>query len=117
MLTIRVNGIHGCEQVFQAATVIRGSDAQRRGEHGMIEFYGADNRPAHEPVFFGAVYVMNDSGKTVADYNLGGWNWLIRRFRRNRRLRWTNGGISNPVWNSGRPAVNTTSGNTKRRTR
>ena len=74
MLTIRANGIHGDESIFQAAYVIRGSDARKtNGENGQMEFYDANHEKAHEEIFFGRVYVMNDAGKTVADYNLGGW--------------------------------------------
>lgn len=74
MLTIRVNGIHGDESIFQAATVIRGSDARKTAPHGtQIEFYDAKNEPAHGDVYFGNVYVMNENGKTVASYNMGGW--------------------------------------------
>lgn len=33
MLTIKAIGIHGDQSVFQATTVIKGDDAQKRGEH------------------------------------------------------------------------------------
>lgn len=74
MLTIRAMGIHGDQSVFQAATVIRGSDAEKtNGEAGQIEFYDAQHNEAHDPIYFGNVYVMNENGKTVASFEMGGW--------------------------------------------
>lgn len=39
----------------------------------MLEFYDGQSDVSHEPIFFGKVFVMNELGKTVADYDLGGW--------------------------------------------
>ena len=71
MLTIRVNGIHGDSYIFQAATVIRGQNQESVCK--MIEFLDAAHEKNHESVEYGNVYVMNENGKTVAIYELGGW--------------------------------------------
>ncbi len=83
MLTVRVNGIHGDVVVFQAARVIRGEPlpavANANGNQsppesfGHIEFYDEKHEAIPHPADYGTVFVMNDQGKTVAKWDLGGW--------------------------------------------
>jgi hypothetical protein len=84
MFTIRHKTIHGQEVVFQANTVIACSewggdrqptDGQQKGDIIALEFQNQDFTLASEPILYGNVYVMNEYGKTVADYHLGGWEW------------------------------------------
>lgn len=85
MLTIRAIGIHGEESLFQAGVVIRGEDANNtNGNNWQLEFYD-DDRKTHEPIYFGHVYVMNDAGKTVAAYNLGGWKTFVAQHEAERK--------------------------------
>ena len=84
MLTIRWKGIHGEDVVFQAARVIKGEVAEGFGPkgilggHPLVEFYDDRGLPAHDHVFYGNVYVMNENGKTVATHELGGWELVER---------------------------------------
>jgi hypothetical protein len=78
MLTVRWKTIHLQEVVFQTASVIASTtygDDERSGKGDIIalEFYDAAHSVAHEPILFGKVFVMNELGKTVADYHLGAW--------------------------------------------
>jgi hypothetical protein len=71
MFTIRHLNGHGDESLFQAALVIRGSDVRNtNGENWQLEFIGADSQCVYEPIHFGRVYVMNETGQTVAVYHL-----------------------------------------------
>ena len=81
MLTVRLNGINGDQVLFQAAMVVRGppvplasNDNPNPPESfGYIEFYDEKNESCHGPAIYGEVYVMNELGKTVAKWDLGGW--------------------------------------------
>jgi hypothetical protein len=85
MFTVRWKTIHSQDIVFQAARVIGSATFGDRATNGdgkpinghdviALEFYDAAHAQAHDPILFGSVYVMNESGKTVANYNLGGWH-------------------------------------------
>lgn len=67
MLTVRVNGPNGDQSIFQAWHVER----QDGPSGAMVTFYDSNHKTLRDPVFVGAVYVMNDNGKTVAVYHLG----------------------------------------------
>lgn len=82
MFTVKWGTIHNQELVFQAATVIASpiyGDWKKEPDNGTeiiaLEFYDINHNKAHEPIRYGRVYVMNDNGKTVANYNLGGWHY------------------------------------------
>ena len=74
MFTIKHIGIHGDHSIFSAAAAVRG-DPTDDGSHGRLEFYDQDHGLVHHPIVYGKVFVMNDSGRTVADYDLGGWEF------------------------------------------
>lgn len=82
MLTVRINGLHNDVVIFECATVIRGDavivlqseeEKKRQPSFGFMEFYDSKNEKCAEPAHYGMVYVMNSAGKTVAKYDLGGW--------------------------------------------
>lgn len=82
MLSVKSVGIHGDESVFQAAHVIYGTD-EKTGDH-QIECYDADHERLHvgpgtPAIHYGKVYVMNDQGRTVAVYDLGGWEHAAKQ--------------------------------------
>jgi hypothetical protein len=77
MFTVKIRGIHGHEVVLGAHSVVL---CHNNSEHGkdVIECYDeSHNRihagPGSAEIIYGRVWVMNANGKTVADYNLGGW--------------------------------------------
>jgi hypothetical protein len=74
MFSIKHMGIHGDESVFEAAIIIR-DDPRHEGSLGTLEFYNKDHDEAHKPIVFGRVFVMNESGRTVSAYDLGGWEF------------------------------------------
>lgn len=71
MLTVKVEGIHGDESVFQARHVIANSHLGRvRRVECYDERYDLIQVMGQSAVLFGRVFVMNDNGKTVAAYTL-----------------------------------------------
>ena len=74
MMTVKVIDVQGNESVFQARHVVY--DVQRT-PRACVECFDDRHEPIHvaglPEISAGKVYVMNDAGKTVADYNLGGW--------------------------------------------
>lgn len=78
MLTVRVNGIHGEVLLFQTHRVIKGNfeeshTVKELAGRPYCEFFEKDGMPSSGMVSFGNVYVMNEMGKTVATYELGGF--------------------------------------------
>lgn len=75
MLTIRAIGVRGDEEVFQAATVRQGVKFKEQSGNwrSMLDFLDEKFMQVHPSICGGMVYVMNDSGKTVAHYDCGGW--------------------------------------------
>ena len=68
MFTIRIKDASGHEWVKEATSVsFRPSDTD--GESCWVTCFYADEAP--EDIDEGDVYVMNENGKTVADYHLG----------------------------------------------
>lgn len=79
MLTVRVNGIHGDVFLFQTHRVINGRfedthTVKELAGRRFCEFFDKDGMPSNGSVAFGNVYVMNEMGKTVATYDLGGFD-------------------------------------------
>jgi hypothetical protein len=72
MLTIRINGLDGNQEIFEASVVVR-RPASLPGSAGALEFTSGGVE-CHAAAHFGHVYVMNDHGKTVAAYDLGKWD-------------------------------------------
>ena len=73
MLTVMHISASGDEYVFQAATVLKCRDREATAIKFMVEFHDDRGQPIYPSIFDGAVYVMNELGKTVAKYDLGGW--------------------------------------------
>jgi hypothetical protein len=75
MLTVR-HKHWGTEVVFQAAYVIAQPEwdgvLHPDGDMMAVEFYHADHSKAWDPILYGKLYIMNDQGRTVADYYLPG---------------------------------------------
>lgn len=81
MLTVKSRNIHGGEIVFSAATVIVCHSQEHNKD--VIECYTADHIQIHAgpgscEIIYGRVWVMNEHGKTVADYDLGGWEFAVK---------------------------------------
>ena len=82
MFTVKWRGIHGEDVLFQAELVIKNECAcdkdwgVKKGQP-ILEFYNMSKdhpaEKAHEHIYYGTVYVMNETGATVAKYELGGW--------------------------------------------
>lgn len=74
MLTVKVEGIHGDDSVFQARHIIAYRRTGRNGNVTSVEClddrYEAIIIAGNRCITFGTVYVMNDNGKTVAVYYL-----------------------------------------------
>jgi hypothetical protein len=82
MLTVKHIDEFRRERIFAAQEVIFRADlrskceAGREPSEGCVEFIWPPqqhfpDRCAH--VYAGTVYVMNDAGKTISKYDLGGW--------------------------------------------
>ena len=81
MFTVKAVGIHGEEQVFQCDHVVSGTVSYKGHEcngRRCIEFSRIDSRVL-SPIYFGNVFVMNEAGKTIAVYRLGGWEHAEKR--------------------------------------
>lgn len=72
MLTVKHVEPTGHETIHEA-TDVSSAPADRFGEAVNRVFYTRANSEV-EGITSGTVYVMNEAGKTVAVYRLGGWN-------------------------------------------
>ncbi len=81
MLTVLEKTIHGQEVVYEAERVIKSIiDETHAKNHNMKKgaFFVEVDHPkgateAHGYIYYGNVYVMNEAGKTISHFHLGGF--------------------------------------------
>lgn len=82
MLTVKYFHPDGTQNVFEAHEVVMAPSERASGSIGSVSFV-RPKTPADSGtlvnVSVGTVYVMNDTGKTVATYDLSGMNALPAR--------------------------------------
>lgn len=69
MLTVRVIGADGNEMVKEVTSVFMRPSEQSKLIHQSVYFF-RPNGDLAETIEDGDVYVMNDAGKTIADYHI-----------------------------------------------
>jgi hypothetical protein len=82
MLTVKHQDVNGIERVFPALDVTYDPHCCSSGEgpdcgptSGMVSYSQPGRTPEGlaESIYRGWVFIMNEVGKTVAKYDLGGW--------------------------------------------
>ena len=71
MLTVKVRRMDGTEWVEEVSSVAYNSAGQSASGRPSVTFFRHGKEPLGTDVYEGKVYVMNENGKTIADYDLG----------------------------------------------
>ena len=71
MLTIKVRRLDGSEWVEEASSVSLNTAGQSASGRISFTYFRNGKEPLATDVYEGKIYVMNENGKTVADYELG----------------------------------------------
>ena len=71
MLTIKVRRLDGSEWVEEVSSVSLNTPNQSQSGRMSVTFFRNGKEPVSTEVYDGKIYVMNENGKTVANYDLG----------------------------------------------